>query len=298
MISYIQPIIVKLGPIGEPFNPRLTRLEPPSGSAVDQDTTHVSADAAMVIAGGIDGDPAKEHYLTQRLYNNRSPTTGFGCVIGYVGAVTEPLLVALCSTQIDPNNPGDDTCEVGVSIDPSELEPGNYYYLEVTFAANPVDFPTNTPLYMLMATNQNYDTQNNIGWVWAGSSENPYDRGKIMVFQGSASGWQDFFGGVYDGLFTTYTEGEPVPCSSHTTQSACVNAGCYWYDNSCHTDPPQTECETYTTKTTCEAAYCYWWSNGTCHNTPESTTDCEQHMTQSACESANCYWYPYPNPFG
>jgi hypothetical protein len=29
----------------------------------------------------------------------------------------------------------------------------------------------------------------------------------------------------------------PSTCASHTTQSACEGAGCYWYDNSCHSVP-------------------------------------------------------------
>jgi hypothetical protein len=32
--------------------------------------------------------------------------------------------------------------------------------------------------------------------------------------------------------------GGGVACSSHSTQSECEGAGCYWYDNSCHSSPP------------------------------------------------------------
>ncbi len=28
-----------------------------------------------------------------------------------------------------------------------------------------------------------------------------------------------------------------ITCEDYTNQTECENAGCYWYDNSCHTDP-------------------------------------------------------------
>lgn len=54
-------------------------------------------------------------------------------------------------------------------------------------------------------------------------------------------------------------------CADYKTQPECENAGCYWYNNSCHsTDIPE----------------------------------CEKYTTQVECETAKCFWYSYPNPFG
>lgn len=38
----------------------------------------------------------------------------------------------------------------------------------------------------------------------------------------------------------------PIPCYQHTSQSACESAGCYWYDNACHSYPDQPDNEDLT----------------------------------------------------
>ena len=273
MIDYVQPNILKLGQIPHPFALRIPRLEPPPGSAIDQDTTKVEADTAILVAGGEDGDPSKKQYLSQSLYNNRSPVTGFGFIIRYKGNVTEPLIAVISDKQYDPHDGPGDAKHRGTIVYPEDLEEGSVYYIWTTFENNPLTIPANKTMYLILATNQNFVSPDEVYWAWYGSSQNPYDRGKIMVFPDSASGWQDGGGGQYDGLFMTYTEGDPAPCSSHTTQSNCVNAGCYWYDNSCHDSPPTepTDCSQYTTQATCEAAGCHWyqkyfWEQPSCHD--------------------------------
>jgi len=36
--------------------------------------------------------------------------------------------------------------------------------------------------------------------------------------------------------WSVQVSGAPL-CEDHTTQVECVQAGCYWYNNSCHSDP-------------------------------------------------------------
>ena len=64
---------------------------------------------------------------------------------------------------------------------------------------------------------------------------------------------------------------EPIPCSSYTNQTDCLNAGCYWWsDGTCNSSPePQLQCSDYTNQTDCLNAGCYWWSDGTCRDYAE-----------------------------
>lgn len=289
MYHNLRPTIIKLGKMGE-LTSNFIAPDPPAGSAVDQDTTTVNADAAMVVAGSINGDASIRHYLSQLLSNDRTPVTGFGAVIGYTGSVTNDIEIALCSTQLDPDNPGGQTCEVGFSVSPGDLDPDSWYYVTATFEGTPVDFGANTPIYLLMATIQDYDETTSTGWVWAGATTNPYNKGAIEVFNNSTNGWGDFLGGGYDGLFYTYTEGTAPACSTYTTEADCTAHGCYWYDNACHEMGPDV-CSDYTNQTDCQNAGCYWWSDGTCNSTPEGGGNCADFTTQSTCEANNCFWY-------
>jgi len=33
---------------------------------------------------------------------------------------------------------------------------------------------------------------------------------------------------------------QPTPCEQITDYQTCINSGCYWYDNSCHSSPQPT----------------------------------------------------------
>lgn len=56
---------------------------------------------------------------------------------------------------------------------------------------------------------------------------------------------------------------ELVPCEQITDPTECINAGCEWYGNSCHT-PEGPTCEEYVTASECIAAGCEWYDNS-CH---------------------------------
>lgn len=58
----------------------------------------------------------------------------------------------------------------------------------------------------------------------------------------------------------------PVVCEDITNPTLCVTEGCYWYNNSCHT---QLVCADITTQAECEGQGCYWYNNA-CHSTPPS----------------------------
>ena len=60
----------------------------------------------------------------------------------------------------------------------------------------------------------------------------------------------------------------PELCGDYTTQAECEAAGCYWYDDACHSTPSTTNCPDYTTEYECTAGGCYWYDNA-CHKEPK-----------------------------
>jgi len=56
-------------------------------------------------------------------------------------------------------------------------------------------------------------------------------------------------------------------CEQITNATECINAGCEWYDGSCHT-PSGPTCEERTDPTECINADCYWY-DGACHSTQQ-----------------------------
>ena len=239
----------------------LTGPTPPAGSDYDQSTLN-GIDTGVIIAGEIAGNPSDEHYLSQKLANDRTPITGYGGFFRYTGSCTEPLIVGIASTQINPNDENAQWLAVG-QINPSQLEPDMWYYVYATFPEAPIDYLPNQSLYMVAATNQAWD--GNIppdkAWVWGAFSTAPYPRGSLSHFNGSA--WTPFSPEL-DASFWTWTE----------------------------TEAPPPNCEDYTNQTDCENAGCYWWSDGTCHSTSETPPQkCEEYTNQTGCLAAGCYWY-------
>lgn len=241
---------------------------PPSGSDVDQTTLSYTADSAYIVAGGYEDDPAQEHYCNQGFRNNREGITGFGVIAGCIGNVTEPLAVGLVTDEQRRNDPQNQngTWLAQGSISASQIDPNYWYYIAVTLDG-PIYLPQNETVYIVLATNQHYYEDPNTTWLWQGMSNKPYSY-PFDVWLGGTDWVED----VFSAKFWTWTLlGNGVPCSSHTTQTACQNAECYWYDNSCHSSPQN--------------------GNGT-------PTNCEGYTTKTSCESADCHWYAYPNPIG
>jgi len=81
---------------------------------------------------------------------------------------------------------------------------------------------------------------------------------------------------------------EDAACSEITTKEECEAAGCYWYDDSCHSEPKK-KCEDYTTKEECEAAGCYWYDDS-CHSTPQGVK-CSDFTDERECYIHSCYWW-------
>jgi len=103
-------------------------------------------------------------------------------------------------------------------------------------------------------------------------------------------------------------------CENYTTQTTCEDAGCYWYNDSCHQSYPpcsslttEVECERFgcwwydggchspgcsfiDNQTTCEGEGCYWWSDNTCHSIPENVL-CTEITNEYSCWEADCYWW-------
>lgn len=54
---------------------------------------------------------------------------------------------------------------------------------------------------------------------------------------------------IIGGVIYWYLQQKPTPppvkCSDYTSQSECLDAGCYWYNNACHSTPPGVEACTH-----------------------------------------------------
>lgn len=66
-------------------------------------------------------------------------------------------------------------------------------------------------------------------------------------------------------------------CQTHQTQSECESHSCYWYNGSCHTNPPST-CESINNQIECEANGCYWyqrffWEPAKCNDKEQDLMD-------------------------
>lgn len=76
-----------------------------------------------------------------------------------------------------------------------------------------------------------------------------------------------------------------ITCETHTDQATCLSYGCYWYNGSCHTNPPS--CSELNNQSDCQGYGCYWW-NGSCH---DAAPACSQLDNEIDCASYGCFWY-------
>lgn len=258
------PIIVSYIKLGI----RLDGPTPPPGSDIDQSTLGYEPDTSIVVAGEMGGNPAQEHYIFQQFTNDRDEMTGFGGVFGYLGPVTEDIIIAVTSNLCNPNIAEDCDFIVGFTVSPDELEPGELYYIYGTH--DPIDVIG--AHYLLAATNESW-VEGGVtkGWIWAGIESAPYP-GNCYVFDGSQHTSLSV-----DTLFFTFTDtgGTPQNCDDYTNQTECEAAGCYWYDESCHSIPQGGECEDYDNQTECESNGCFWyqkyfWEEAKCHSAEQN----------------------------
>jgi len=76
-----------------------------------------------------------------------------------------------------------------------------------------------------------------------------------------------------------------ISCESIPDQNTCENIyTCYWYNQSCHTNPPS--CSGLNNESDCNKYNCYWY-DGACH---QSWT-CENIVNPADCVAYGCYWY-------
>ena len=244
---------------------------PPPGSDYDQSTLEHTPDTAIVVAGEIGGNPAIESYIAQGFTNIRQGLTGFGCILGYFGAVTNPMIIGLATDaqrQAYPQNPGE--WIIAGILEPSQILPDQWYYITLTVEGEPLELPSGI-IYLICATNESWVEDPTKGWAWAGISSQPYV-GPCDRYNGT--NWSSI---PYDMLFYTFTLTDGVVCSDYVTQTECTAAGCYWWsDNTCHSTPESAICSSYTTQAGCLAAGCFWykkyfWEEAKCH-------DAEQNM--------------------
>jgi len=256
---------------------------PPTGSDYDQSTLGFTPDIAYVVAGAIGGDPAHECYMAQGFKNDRANLTGFGVILGILGSITNPLYVLISDSLQNPNDP-DSTFIVGGQVDATGMTPGDFYYVYWT-ASEAIPLTPGTQYYMTVCTDEPYVESPQTGWFWAGmSTGNVYPDGMTHSFDGTT--WANH--SVIDMMFWTWTQTGAQNCSDYTTQATCQAAGCYWYDNICHSTPQGT-CSSYTTQSTCVAAGCYWYNNS-CHTDPQGG-GCSSYTTKATCEANGCFWY-------
>ena len=69
---------------------------------------------------------------------------------------------------------------------------------------------------------------------------------------------------------------EFTPCEDWLTQEDCEDAGCYWWNGSCHTLEPL--CTELDNQTDCELYGCYWYDDA-CHSAPQPDVECDTCTT-------------------
>ena len=80
-------------------------------------------------------------------------------------------------------------------------------------------------------------------------------------------------------VHTWVIEVEGIVCEEIYDPVECVDAGCYWYNDSCHADPPS--CEDYPYQEECVFAGCFWY-NGSCHTNPP---ECSMLLDPIECDA-------------
>lgn len=212
---------------------------PPAGSDYDQSTLDNEPDTAYVVAGEVDGDPAKESYWAQGFKNTRANLTGFGCVLAFSGTVSNTLAILLSDGKQNPNDPNSEFI-TGGEIDASGMNPDTWYYIYGT-TSEPIPLTPGKEYFVISATNEPFtDGENPNGWLWAGLSSNIYPSGTLSSFNGTT--WTTKTG---DTLFFTWTSlnggngngNGNGNCEDYTNRTDCENAGCYWYQKYLWEDP-------------------------------------------------------------
>jgi len=77
-------------------------------------------------------------------------------------------------------------------------------------------------------------------------------------------------------------------CEDYTNGNDCIYAGCYWWNNSCHSSPPPS-CESINNQTECVQAGCYWY-NDSCHGSPECSDGDLKCVGYDLYECQNGQW--------
>lgn len=191
-------------------------------------------------------------------------------------------------------------------------EDGVWYYVYFSFPDSPVDLSLYSNEIYLTAWSDTH---------WFALPGQPIEN--IFVLGASSLNELNFYLNWYDGTLWyetpnnlccwTWTEILPVPCSTWTSQTTCEDAGCFWYNNSCHdsvicdqinniTDclrldcvwqdgkcqSKLLECTDYMTKSECEDHFCYWW-NASCHS--HDPLSCADLNNEIDCLAYKCEWY-------
>lgn len=272
-------LVAKYTPISS-----LAAPTPPPGSDFDQSTLPASQmDMDIYCWGEYNGDKFDEQFLNQGFQNDRQGLTGFGIIAARHGNCVDKVYIGMATDsqrKASPYTPGH--WLLYGQMDPSQMDDGVYYYVTWEIPGLPFELPVGETIYLIWATDQEYVETPLKVYQWGGISSGPYGY-PFDIYDGTNWNVQ-----LYDALFYTFTTLGAVPCEDHLTVTECVAANCYWYNNSCHTNP-EGGCSAYTSQTTCEAANCYWYNNS-CHDSLPADL-CQLHSNQSDCLAANCYWY-------
>lgn len=78
-----------------------------------------------------------------------------------------------------------------------------------------------------------------------------------------------------------------IVCEQIADMTECIVSNCYWYNGSCHSQPPA--CSDITTEIECLNADCYW-CDGQCQSDPCEVV-CSDYTNQPDCEANDCFWY-------
>ena len=208
-----------------------------------------------------------KYTLSQGIINDRTRLTGYGVAIAKFLSVFPPegdkrLYIGIATEYQRNNYPHDHKKWLKYTyVEPEDIEDIVKPYLAIDFfKENPIELEPNQKIYLMVKTDYKIPG----AWLFCHSQKDVYPRGYVSVYDPNEKKWK---AGETDLIFFTWTETK-IRCEDITTKEECEAAGCYWYNNACHTERPK--CEDLLTKEECEKYGCYWYDNA-CHSEKKPT---------------------------
>jgi hypothetical protein len=238
-----------------------------TGSAVvytasTKDRIYVTADIAT---GAING----------RIIKAKIPVNGLQLVSTSDGPTDDPIVNPYNQTIISGTTGSsvDNTAPSSSITDPTDgarIEPGVDYTIEGTCSDEggssvmqvEISLDGGTTWYVT-TPGQAVGSGFNWQYLWQNPQEGTY------VLKTRATDWVGNTETPGDGITVEVRE---ITCSDYTSEDDCTTSGCYWYEDTCHTEAQALTCLDYTIEDECVSAGCYWYEDS-CHQEEQVTEE-------------------------